>query len=199
MENVADSLPSPGNKAGKSERRRQRREALDRQRQRTTQSARVRRWAGWLTAAVVIAAGVFWGGWKIAHAPTLSDAEKQTAALDQCIQHTRVGMHTHAHLAIRINGEDIPIPANVGVSASCMRPVHTHDDSGELHLEFPKPQSVMVKDFFAVWDKVFSPSCILDACNDNGVQVKMLVNGEENSALADYQIQDGDKIEIIYE
>ncbi|MDP3784460.1 MAG: hypothetical protein Q8R12_00010, partial [bacterium] len=102
------------------------------------------------------------------------------------------GLHWHPELAIFVKGEKQEIPANLGIGA-VHNPMHTHDSSGVIHLEF---QGVVRKDdlklghFFQVWGKDFM---------ELGSTVKMTVNGEENTELQDYIMKDSDKIELRYE
>ena len=110
--------------------------------------------------------------------------------LDICVQHTGVGMHIHPHLKIFVKSEEIKIPANIGISASCMRPIHTHDDTGTLHLEFPNRKDVLLEQFFKIWKK---------SLNDFGLNPKMKVNGSENSELQNYIMRDGDQIELFFD
>jgi hypothetical protein len=68
--------------------------------------------------------------------------------------------HIHAHLAIEHNGEAVPVPANIGfVSAGyaviCIYWLHTHDDSGTIHIEAPGGVFTLA-DFFAVWGQPLS-------------------------------------------
>lgn len=117
-----------------------------------------------------------------------------------CTQHGSVSMHIHPHLRIFLNGKEEPIPVNVGIPSSvCMRPIHTHDGSGTLHLEFPRPRDVKLGDFFRVWGKRFNKDCVLDSCVDNQHQLSMTVNGVPNSEWENYIMSDGDQIEIRYE
>src|SRR5947209_1562386 len=53
---------------------------------------------------------------------------------------TPIAMHIHPHLTILINGQDQVIPAGIGVEASGDLPMHTHDDSGTIHIESPVVQ-----------------------------------------------------------
>ena len=45
--------------------------------------------------------------------------------------------HYHPHLRIHIDGTEVPVPANIGVdpATGAMSAVHTHDDSGTIHVE----------------------------------------------------------------
>ena len=105
---------------------------------------------------------------------------------------SRNGLHWHPELAIFVKGEKQEIPANLGIGA-VHNPMHTHDSSGVIHLEF---QGVVRKDdlklgrFSEVWGKDFM---------ELGSSVKMTVNGEENAELQNYDMRDGDKIELRYE
>lgn len=135
-----------------------------------------------LIAAVLILGG---GGWYFAKNKTFS-----YDPLSLCIQHTNVRMHIHPRLKMVVKGEEIKIPHDVGVSATCMRPVHTHDDSGTLHLEFPNTTDVPLGYFFKVWEKPLSSF---------GMNHKMKVNGKENTELENYIMRDGDQIELLFD
>ncbi|HZY94649.1 MAG TPA: hypothetical protein VFE98_07315 [Candidatus Bathyarchaeia archaeon] len=52
------------------------------------------------------------------------------------------------------------IPANVGSSANCIRPIHTHDASGTLHVETDVNRNYTLQDFFLIWGKSFNASGI---------------------------------------
>ncbi len=113
-------------------------------------------------------------------------------------------MHIHPHLSIMIDGQAQVIPANVGIDSFCMRPVHTHDDSGTIHLEFPQARNVMLGDFFTIWGKRFDRNCVLDSCigspkpGEGGRRtLKLRVNGKDNTEFERYLMHDKDQIEII--
>ena len=114
---------------------------------------------------------------------------------------TRNGIHWHPELSIKILGQKIEIPANIGLGIT-ERPIHTHDDMGVIHLEFPglvKKDDIKLGKFFQIWGKTFNKDCIFDKCAGPEGQVKMIVNGKENSEFENYIMKDGDKIEIIFE
>lgn len=126
-------------------------------------------------------------------------ASKPTNDLSLCIQHTRLVMHDHFELEIRIKDKNYEIPANVGITPSCMRPIHTHDNTGTIHVEFPYQRVIKLKDFFEVWGKRFNKDCIFDFCSNSERVIKMFVNGSPNFDFENYIIKDGDRIEIVYE
>lgn len=103
----------------------------------------------------------------------------------------RRGLHWHAELAIFVNGQKQEIPADVGLGVT-HNPVHTHDDSGLIHLEFSgavRPDDIKLGQFFQAWNKNLE---------DFGTLDKMTVNGQENSERQNYVLRDGDKIELHY-
>ncbi len=108
------------------------------------------------------------------------------------------GLHWHPHLEIIIDGKNIEIPGGLGLG-SVHDPVHTHDNTGEIHLEFAKPiaSKMVLGYFFKLWGKRFDKECIFDYCTDKGT-LKMSVNGNENYDFEDYLMRDGDQIVIEY-
>lgn len=102
------------------------------------------------------------------------------------------GLHWHPHLDIIIKDEKQIIPANIGIGIS-HAPIHTHDGTGVLHLEFSGlviKNDIKLGEFFKIWNKPF---------NSFGALKKMLVNGKENTEFENYLMQDNDQIEIRYE
>ena len=102
------------------------------------------------------------------------------------------GLHWHPQLAIYVKGEKIEIPQNIGIGA-VHQPMHTHDDLPLIHLEFPalvRTQDITLGRFFEIWGKDM---------RSFGPNVKMTVNGKENTEYEDYIMRDGDKIELRYD
>nr|MBI4156534.1 hypothetical protein [Candidatus Woesearchaeota archaeon] len=108
-------------------------------------------------------------------------------------------IHWHPHLTIKIDGEIIPIPADIGITSTTHFPIHTHETDGIIHMENNNPtkKTVVLGYFFEVWGKKLSKDCIFDYCADKGT-LKMSVNGKENFDFENYFMQDGDEILIEY-
>jgi len=106
--------------------------------------------------------------------------------------------HIHPHLQIIMNGKNEVVPANIGITADCMHPVHTHDTTGEIHVESPEQADFTLGDFFAVWGKQFSQDQILDYKTDAAHEILMTVDGEPSSGYENLVLQDGQKIVIEY-
>ncbi len=105
---------------------------------------------------------------------------------------TLQGLHVHPELAIFVKGEAIEIPQNIGLGM-IHKPIHTHDDLPIIHLEFPGKvtrDDTRLGKFFEIWGKDFQ---------EFGQTVTMTINGQPNAELENYEMKDGDKIELRYE
>jgi hypothetical protein len=110
----------------------------------------------------------------------------------------RSGLHWHAHLVIKIKGENIEIPADIGVNGTMgaggdpMR-LHTHATDGIIHAEFAglvRKEQLKLGHFFEIWGKDFSKDSILGHKTGEGGTVKMYVDGVENSEFENYFIEE---------
>ncbi|HEU5376379.1 MAG TPA: hypothetical protein VFV38_13120 [Ktedonobacteraceae bacterium] len=71
--------------------------------------------------------------------------------------------HIHAHLTIYINGQQSPLPANVGIpinqqsgQATCFYWLHVHSDTpGIIHIEAPTKGPFTLGQFLDEWDQGF--------------------------------------------
>ena len=137
--------------------------------------------AVWIIVAIVVVGGIVW---LIASQPKTPESDI----------FSRSGFHWHPELTIYVKGEKQEIPVNIGLGA-VHQPVHTHDDSdkGIIHLEFQglvRKQDIMLGQFFKNWGKDI---------RSFGTNIKMTVNGEENTEYENYVMRDKDKIELHYE
>lgn len=69
-------------------------------------------------------------------APT-DDVPARAAAAGLNLGPMGMAEHYHPHLQIIINGNDVPVPANIGVdpTTGAMSAVHTHEPDGTIHIE----------------------------------------------------------------
>jgi|LNFM01.1.fsa_nt_gb hypothetical protein len=137
-----------------------------------------------IVSTLILAVGLIW--WAEANQST-SPASPDGEVL------SLKGMHAHPQLEIYVKGEKMTIPQNIGLSGAAHQPTHTHDDVPIIHLEYPArvtKDDTRLGKFFTVWGKDF---------REFGQTVTMTVNGEPNTELENYQMKDGDKIELRYE
>ena len=119
--------------------------------------------------------------------------EEDNRILEVCLQdHSQNMLHYHATLSIVIRGESQMIPADSGVIPGCMRGIHTHDDTGKLHIETPEAMEARLEHFFQIWEQPFTSTQLLDATVGDGESISLTVNGEfvddpRNHILADGQ------------
>lgn len=131
-------------------------------------------------------------------------------SIDSCIRDPDVVYHIHPRLSIFILGNRYPIPYNIGVTATCTKPVHTHDanaanggynpstDPALIHVESPVARAFALADFFHVWGPIFTPTQILTYANDGTNVVSMTVNGAPSTAFGSLVFDDGQDIVITY-
>lgn len=85
--------------------------------------------------------------------------------------------HVHAHLSIFLDGQQLAIPAAIGIKnptfqskaewpdgfavyGDCHYSMHTHDTSGKLHLEAPAATTFTLGQVFQLWGQPLSYSNI---------------------------------------
>ena len=79
-----------------------------------------------------------------------------------------------------------------------MRGIHTHDDTGKLHIETPNQIDAPIGAFFNIWGETFNSGQILDNTANSEYDIEMRVNGVINEEYENYVMLDGDNIEIYY-
>lgn len=105
------------------------------------------------------------------------------------------GVHWHPELAIYVRDEKQEIPANIGISA-VHQTMHTHSEDaskGVIHIESQstvRNEDVRLGRFFEIWGKDIQSF---------GTNMKMTVNGKENTEFGDYILKANDKVELRYE
>lgn len=114
----------------------------------------------------------------------------------------RSGLHWHPKLEIYIKGEKQEIPANIGIGGQIHQEIHTHETDGVIHMEMGglvTKDETKLGNFFRIWGKEFSSTRIFDKENGEEGTVRITVNGQENTEFENYEVKDGDKIEIRYD
>jgi len=135
----------------------------------------------------------------------LASQEEPTEGRDNDSETNKVlstqGLHWHPTLKIFVRGEEVPVPANIGLLGG-HNPMHTHDADGVIHLEFQsvvREDSLRLGKFFEIWRQPFSETQILEYTNSDTERVRMTVNGVENTEYENYMLQQEDVVEIRFE
>ena len=160
----------------RQERRREEQRRREEERQRAARMKRITTFS--IIGVVVLAvAGLVY--LVVAQSQTPANAAYPPVDNVSCQSTEQGGTHIHAHVTMYVNGTKTPIPANVGIApdSSCLYWLHTHDDTGVIHIEAPGGVSVTFGNFLDIWGQRFQqvgyPSQLSDA---TGWQV--YVNGK---------------------
>lgn len=70
-----------------------------------------------------------------------------------CDNNEHADYHIHAHVTMYIDGNKMPVPAQVGIApdGSCLYWLHTHANDGVIHIEAPNGVSITLKNFLDIW------------------------------------------------
>ena len=114
------------------------------------------------------------------------------------VEGTPLAEHIHPTLTIVIDGQNLPIPAGIGLGAKGNLPIHTHDSSGFLHIESTATLPFRLRDFLTIWGQPFSKTNVLGHQADKTHKVTMTVDGRQSNAFGSLLLQDRQDIVIRY-
>lgn len=125
------------------------------------------------------------------------EGESQFETLSaMCVDHSGVGSHYHYKIFLAIDGSTMPLPANIGISNSCMKPLHTHSTDNQVHVELPigySGSSPTLGDFFMIWGQSLSSTSLMG----HSGTVNMKVNSQEYTGdFNNFVPSDGDIITL---
>jgi hypothetical protein len=117
-----------------------------------------------------------------------------------------ITMHIHPHLSILVNGTLYSVPAQIGIvpslwkdhsldnygmqsmpemKMSAMTPLHTHDNSGIVHVESTVNRNYALGEFLNIW-----------GLHLDGKTVKMTVDGKPLPDFRNHILRDGEQIRL---
>lgn len=117
----------------------------------------------------------------------------------QCQTGEQVAVHYHSHLTILYHGTPVPVSMGIGIpggqtdpnsttpyitSGTCFYWLHTHDQSGEIHIEAPQSDAnrqFTLANFFAIWHQPLSKNKVATISVGKGDQMKVWVDGQPYS------------------
>jgi hypothetical protein len=151
----------------------------------------------------VIVAAAIGIGLAIASSKALSGAGVSALAIDgiQCNNVEQLVSHIHAHLDIFINDQPYTIPSQIGITDKCFYWLHTHDESGVIHIESPVAKDYTIGQFFDIWNKKFNNTQILDNIVNGKNTLNVYVNGNKVNAAVNYRdikLKAHDEIAVVY-
>ncbi|SRR5579875_26627 len=108
--------------------------------------------------------------------------------------------HIHAHLDVFVNGQPLTVPQFIGImtggpqsqQVSCLYWLHTHDDSGVIHIEAPEEKNFTLGQFLDIWRATST------GAPPSG-EPTIFVNGQEvSTSLSSTELNAHDEITIVY-
>ena len=138
-------------------RQEQRREEQRRREEERRRAARTKR----ITTISIITVGVLAVAvlvyFVIVQGQTPANAAYPATDSISCDSTEHADFHIHAHVTMYIDGQKVPVPGNIGIAPdnSCLYWLHTHDDTGVIHIEAPEGVSVTFGKFLHIWEQRF--------------------------------------------
>jgi hypothetical protein len=135
----------------------------------------------------------------------LAAASSSSLGIDniKCEVIEHLNFHIHAHLDIFINGKPYIVPSQIGIIPNkCLYWMHTHDDTGVIHIESPENRNFTLGQFFDIWNEKFNNTQIFDniVSNSKNNTLSVYVNGNKASSVdyRDIKLNSHDEIAIVY-
>ena len=89
--------------------------------------------------------------------------------------------HNHTKLIMKFQNETHNIPAGIGIIPNdCIFWLHTHDDSGIIHIESPIKTAFSLDQFLKVWD-IFDNSSFIENISKNNIAANVSTISENSS------------------
>jgi hypothetical protein len=134
--------------------------------------------------------------------PRPDDAIERVAAAGlPAFKAEQLFVHVHAHLDVFIDGKTTVVPAGIGIggdpnakvgeqngqtvagltgecSHPCISPLHTHDESGVLHVENDSERQINLGQLFTQWGVRFNADCVGGYCAPDKPH-KVYVDGQQ--------------------
>jgi hypothetical protein len=207
----------PNGRLTKNERRDLARRQRDEMRRKAERARRNRR----LTSAAIIAAVIIGGVWIASAresnepnptagplpgmmtdtAPWPNNTADMTERLQQLSLPAAGGaLHVHSHLSLFVDGEQIPVPADIGIDGNTHSPLHSHDGTGVIHIESADAGSTFtLGEYLDVWGLRLTSSCLGGYCDQGQKSLHVFVDGEPYSGdPRQIELADQQEITIAY-
>jgi hypothetical protein len=113
--------------------------------------------------------------------------------------------HVHAHLDIIVDGKPFIVPSQIGIDPDgrCLYWLHTHDNSGIIHIESPIEREFTIGNFIDIWGQTFNTTYLFDTNGSNDINgaLSIYINGVKvptGSGIRNIKINAHDEIALIF-
>ena len=113
--------------------------------------------------------------------PAPTDVATRVASAGLDLGPMGMAEHYHPQLSIIINGNEMPVPGNIGVdpATGAMSAMHTHEADGTVHIEADtKGEVFTLGQLFTQWGVKLTPTQIGGVRTEPGEKVELTSNGE---------------------
>ena len=105
--------------------------------------------------------------------------------------------HAHALLTVYRDGEQLPVPADLGFDESgAHSSLHTHTPDGVIHMEADDPYPYTVSHVMTTWGVAFGADRLGGETATGEKKVHVYVNGKPSTPNA--ELKDGDNVVVAY-
>ena len=112
-----------------------------------------------------------------------------------CVINPPQPLSFHAHLTILVNNEPLTIPRYLGASRQppthCFYAIHTHDESGKIHVTPAAPATYTLGELFQIWGQPLSNT---NVAGFSGLPVEIFVT--DNGVVTRVEEADWSRIEL---
>jgi hypothetical protein len=123
----------------------------------------------------------------------------------QCNASEQLLFHIHAHLDVFVNGQLMYIPPQIGIIPDkCIYWLHTHDNSGIIHIESPIKRDFTLGQFFDLWKSKLNDREVFNKTfnkTGNNNMPQIYINGNKlpiGTNYRDVKLHAHDEIALIY-
>ncbi|MGN6628789.1 MAG: hypothetical protein ACTHKJ_02820, partial [Candidatus Nitrosocosmicus sp.] len=98
-------------------------------------------------------------------------------------------------------GQNFTLPALIGITNDCLYWMHTHDETGIIHIESPIQKNFTLGEFFDIWKQKLSNNQVLNYTTDSNHPLNVYINGTKTPNGVDFRtinIHAHDVIAIVY-
>jgi hypothetical protein len=109
--------------------------------------------------------------------------------------------HIQSQLNIFINGMPFAVPSEIGITNTCLYWIHTHDDTGVIHIESPETRNFTLGNLFNIWNKKFDNHQLFDNVVIGTNAIDVYINGTKVPSETNYRdivLKAHDVITIVY-
>ncbi|WP_101478162.1 hypothetical protein [Candidatus Nitrosotalea bavarica] len=101
--------------------------------------------------------------------------------------------HIHAHMDIFVSDQHIGIPAQIGITNSCLYWLHTHTPDGIIHIESPAEREFTIGQFLDIWKSTSKTLSIPDNEPEIFINGNLVSTKLNNTAMSAH-----DEIVLVY-